>query len=1571
MKQLTKMIGSLTAKFAALLLTFGLVGSSWGADPVTIKDAGEADISVYEVSPGFYQNGANYDSTTDFYITSKDGLKYFRDWVNGTSAAMNHCYDSGLLGKSLNSLATEAGMSGRNIHLLANIDLTGEVWQPIGTQNKKVSDVFSSSWKGCCYGNFYGHGHVVRNIDTSLSAQGNGEKDFPQGFFGYYGTSNKVIDGLILENVKAVSTYGYAGAIVGNFGSSPNTIKNCKVRGVIEISGFYSGAICGIGSANVVNCEISGDDGSTISGTLFAGGLVGSERGGTELSITGNNVNGVAITSTQYAGALVGAMATGASGSCKVSGNTVGAAVTVNGNNATPDTLMASNPGGATTPTIEDNTIVLPVAQIGTEKYFTLEAAFAAAVNGNTITLLANTTLTQTIQVLKDASSRSRSLTLDLNGYTVSCSGSGQFYMVDGSRTTSFTVIDGSSAKTGKIAATNEKALFNYYGTLNLNAGTFEGSKIVYISQGTVNVNANVTLTTSATYAAEIASSGGLLVLNAKSVVAGKVRVSHQGATVRVSGGTIEGGINAEPGKIELSAGAINGLVNLNDASFTMTGGNVTVGSGYAVKATTKNCTVTISGGKIDGDTRGLNIDAGANATITGGELSGATYDLRSDSLPTTTGKTTISDGTFGTVYDMYGKTEITGGNFASVTSYQGTKFISGGYFKNAPQASLIADGYTCVDNPDSNSAEYAKKVVVNSYTVTLKDSTGAVLYSNDAVPYGTIVGADIAVPEGYMFGGWTQENGDAFDNDGLGIAVKDNLVLTVTWAKIVAKIGDVEYTSLQQALNTAATAGVDVTVELLTDIELTEWSAVALNGYNGSAKNIVVQGNNKTIKGLTQPLFASTWSATTVKIYDLTVKDSTISAVETSVGKCSAAFIGAISASKGTVIQNCHVENCTFTGGKYTGAFIGYAAGYSIQNNGPAFSDITITQCSVTGCTFNGTGSSGAIMGHATGDPWTAVVVTDTTVTGNSVKGENAAKTGILFGTSGAGATAYGKDGGLWFSATESNNKLYVADGTELTGESVHEVGRIGSPQGVITVTSGGSYTVDPTLTSDPATGKIATSEDFEVSTSEGVYTVTAMPPVAKIGETTYTTLQKAVDAAYDMTGDVTIEFVADITGRAIVHQKENLNLTIDGIGNKLHGQIMIYGAGRDKGEETLTLKRIAFEDNKDNFYYNASPEVDADAFIMMPSAKVNGWPYYNANENSHPHNLTVSDCSFTNTGTYDVVGIKSNSGIDGLSGLVVENCTGSKLHSLAQITALKNNGSFTNCKITGSGSFINFSGGTAPISIENCKFESVSADGYAIRENGNSTAVITLKDNNFKAFNVLAMGKNARSKGEGTINVVSGIYNGSIYVAPDSQATATFAISGGHFSAKIPQEYCAPGYVAKDGIWNADTPLTPNGVVTALAKIGETYYENLETAFAAVQDGQTITLLADCAGNGIKAPQGKFTNGITVDFNGHTYTVDGDTVGSTGTETNGFQLLKDNKITFKNGTITSTKAKILVQNYSDLTLDNMTLTLNNASYASAYTLSNNNGTVVINDTTINANPAGGFAFDVCRYAS
>lgn len=163
---------------------------------------------------------------------------------------------------------------------------------------------------------------------------------------------------------------------------------------------------------------------------------------------------------------------------------------------------------------------------------------------------------------------------------------------------------------------------------------------------------------------------------------------------------------------------------------------------------------------------------------------------------------------------------------------------------------------------------------------------------------------------------------------------------------------------------------------------------------------------------------------------------------------------------------------------------------------------------------------------------------------------------------------------------------------------------------------------------------------------------------------------------------------------------------------------------------------------------------------------------------------------------------------------------------------------------------------------------------------------------------------------------------------------------------------------------------------------------FTDLASAVKYATDGATITLAGDANGNGVVFAEGRFaTKGLTIDFNGHTYSVGGVLVGSTGTGTNAFQLLKGNKITFKNGTIAGvtegTKPAedtpnwhgapaIVIQNYCDLTLDNMTVT---GGDETVYTMSNNNGNVTIKDTTINKGGAKGygygpFAFDVCRYS-
>ena len=215
----------------------------------------------------------------------------------------------------------------------------------------------------------------------------------------------------------------------------------------------------------------------------------------------------------------------------------------------------------------------------------------------------------------------------------------------------------------------------------------------------------------------------------------------------------------------------------------------------------------------------------------------------------------------------------------------------------------------------------------------------------------------------------------------------------------------------------------------------------------------------------------------------------------------------------------------------------------------------------------------------------------------------------------------------------------------------------------------------------------------------------------------------------------------------------------------------------------------------------------------------------------------------------------------------------------------------------------------------------------------------------------------------------------------------SANVAISGGTFVGFDPNvspegegtSYLAPGYAPVD---NGDGTY---GVVAGVAQIDSKAYVTLADAVAAAQDGETVTLLSDCSGDGIAIKENTFPNGLTIDFAGYSYTIGGKLVGSTGTASNGFHLLKGNTIVMRNGSIYgdasvagddttqwSGSPAIMIQNYSNLTLDGMTV---KGGKQTCYTLSNNNGDTVIKDSTIiagqNKQVGGPFAFDVCRYAS
>lgn len=154
-------------------------------------------------------------------------------------------------------------------------------------------------------------------------------------------------------------------------------------------------------------------------------------------------------------------------------------------------------------------------------------------------------------------------------------------------------------------------------------------------------------------------------------------------------------------------------------------------------------------------------------------------------------------------------------------------------------------------------------------------------------------------------------------------------------------------------------------------------------------------------------------------------------------------------------------------------------------------------------------------------------------------------------------------------------------------------------------------------------------------------------------------------------------------------------------------------------------------------------------------------------------------------------------------------------------------------------------------------------------------------------------------------------------------------------------------------------------------VAKIGDTEYATLAAAVAAAQDGDTVTLLKDTNEKGIVVEDNTFTTGLIIDLANHSYTIVNPTVGSPGTETNGMQLKQGNTITIKNGKITSSVAKHLIQNYCNLTLDNVTMDGANLAGSMPYTVSHNNGTLTIQNGTKIIGSANGFALDVSEWGS
>ena len=224
---------------------------------------------------------------------------------------------------------------------------------------------------------------------------------------------------------------------------------------------------------------------------------------------------------------------------------------------------------------------------------------------------------------------------------------------------------------------------------------------------------------------------------------------------------------------------------------------------------------------------------------------------------------------------------------------------------------------------------------------------------------------------------------------------------------------------------------------------------------------------------------------------------------------------------------------------------------------------------------------------------------------------------------------------------------------------------------------------------------------------------------------------------------------------------------------------------------------------------------------------------------------------------------------------------------------------------------------------------------------------------------------------------NAIAHFYGGTFIGGGDKTAVNVdypiggLEITGGTYSSDVTAYVPAGNSVTSDGRGNCVVELDTK---TAVVEIDGAGYTSMQAAVDAIAASHsktgTITVQKDIPdAEGVSVPSGLK---LTVDFAGYTYTLSGPGAGSTNTETNGFQLLKDSEIVFKNGTIkiaeNANNIKRMIQSYADVTLENMRFEAENQVGGEDYALSFNHGNVVFKgDTSVITSSSDTIAFDVC----
>ncbi len=434
----------------------GMFGWYYGNGTIensSVEDVTFTDGSTNNGAIGGYSNNENatVKNVTIDNVKNENGEPIFTLAATIKEGDDTYCY-------ATLEAAFTAATEGQTITLLA--DATPALTSQKAITNAAVIDLDGKTLTLTEDDLYFGttifqNGNIV--VDPSVNAS--------TAVFWMFANQTLTFDDVELTATGVTGTYLIG--INGGTGSNVNLLNGTKIIIDNESQAALSAVICDNGTGNNVKIENSDIDVKNIGGRFYLGGT----SGNITVDNTDIDLNGV------KEGFYLRANQT-----LSIEGNTT---IDVVLNETTEERYGINFTDVNYTYTVEETATVnatvyepVAIAQIGTTKYPTLQGAIAAVQNDETITLINNCELSESIKV-------NNNITLDLNGKTITGTdnATASFALIEIQPGKELTVTDGTVEKNGKITltATNDRdwnayssVISNQRGKLTVNGGTIE-----------------------------------------------------------------------------------------------------------------------------------------------------------------------------------------------------------------------------------------------------------------------------------------------------------------------------------------------------------------------------------------------------------------------------------------------------------------------------------------------------------------------------------------------------------------------------------------------------------------------------------------------------------------------------------------------------------------------------------------------------------------------------------------------------------------------------------------------------------------------------------------------------------------------------------------------------------------------------------------------------------------------------------------------------------------------------------------------------------------------------------------